>query len=244
MSQNHSSSRGVYVQTNEAGANRLVAFARAADGSLEPLGSVPTGGAGDGVAHLTSQGSIVITGDGSHVLVTNAGSGDVSLFAVSDAGLKLVHTAPTGSAPKSVAEHAGLVYVLNTGDPSLAGFRLAAGRLEEIPGARRELAEADPAQAGFSPDGTALVVTQRGTDSIAVYPVDSSGLLGEPREIPSAGPTPYGFAFTSAGTLVVTEAFGAALGKAAASSYVVGDDGLSPVPARSGTAAARSAGRS
>ena len=229
MSQNHSSSRGVYVQTNEAGANRLVAFTRAADGALSPLGSVPTGGAGDGVAHLTSQGSIVITGDGAHVLVTNAGSGDVSLFAVSDDGLTLVRPTPTGAAPKSVAEHDGLVYVLNTGDPSLAGFRLAAGRLEEIPGARRELAEADPAQAGFSPDGTALIVTQRATDSIAVYPVDSSGLLGEPREIPSAGPTPYGFAFTSAGTLIVTEAFGAARGKAAASSYVVGNDGLSPV---------------
>jgi 6-phosphogluconolactonase len=35
----------------------------------------------------------------------------------------------------------------------------------------------------------------------------------------SAGPTPYGFAFAAGDTLVVTEAFGAAKGKAAASSY-------------------------
>ena len=82
MSQSESPPRAVYVQTNEAGANRLVAFARAADGTLAPLGSFPTGGAGDGVPHLTSQGSVVISGDGAHVLVTNAGSGDVSLFAV------------------------------------------------------------------------------------------------------------------------------------------------------------------
>jgi hypothetical protein len=54
MSHTESSPRAVYVQTNEAGANRLVAFARAADGALSPLGSFPTGGTGDGIAHLTS----------------------------------------------------------------------------------------------------------------------------------------------------------------------------------------------
>jgi 6-phosphogluconolactonase len=229
MSHTESSPRAVYVQTNEAGANRLVAFARAADGALSPLGSFPTGGTGDGIAHLTSQASVVIAGDGAHVLVTNAGSGDVSLFAVSDAGLTLVHTVPTGDAPKSIAEHDGLVYVLNTGAPSLTGYRLAGGRLEALPGSRRDLAEADPAQVGFAPDGRALVVTQRGTDSIAVYPVDSAGLLGRASEMPSAGPTPYGFAFTSAGTLIVTEAFGAARGKAAASSYRLAADGVSAV---------------
>ncbi|MGH3139358.1 MAG: lactonase family protein [Gaiellales bacterium] len=229
MSRTESSPRAVYVQTNEAGANRLVAFARAADGSLSSLGSFPTGGAGDGVAHLTSQGSVVITGDGEHVLVTNAGSGDMSLFAASQAGLTLVDTVPTGAAPKSVAEHDGLVYVLNTGAPSLAGFRIAGGRIEALPGSGRELAQADPAQVGFSPDGSTLVVTQRGADSIAAYPVDSAGLLGEAREIASAGPTPYGFAFTSTGTMVVTEAFGAARGKAAASSYTLGGDGISSV---------------
>jgi 6-phosphogluconolactonase len=222
MSQTQTPPRAVYVQTNESGANRLVAFARGRDGSLEPLGSFPTGGAGDGVAHLTSQGSVVITGGGAHVLVTNAGSGDVSLFAASEAGLELVHTVPTGAAPKSVAEHDGLVYVLNTGAASLAGFRLAGGRLEPLAGSRRDLGASDPAQVGFAPDGSALVVTQRGTDSIAVFPVDSAGLLREARAIASAGPTPYGFAFTSAGTLVVTEAFGAARGKAAASSYTRG----------------------
>jgi len=229
MSRTESSPRAVYVQTNEAGENRLVAFARAIDGSLSSLGSFPTGGAGDGVAHLTSQGSVVITGDGQHVLVTNAGSGDISLFSVSDAGLTLVDTVPTGEAPKSVAEHDGLVYVLNTGVPSLAGFRIAGGRIERLPGSGRDLAQADPAQVGFSPDGSTLVVTQRAADSIAVYPVDSAGLLGASREIASAGPTPYGFAFTSTGTMVVTEAFGAARGKAAASSYTLGGDGISSV---------------
>jgi 6-phosphogluconolactonase (cycloisomerase 2 family) len=46
---------------------------------------------------------------------------------------------------------------------------------------------------------------------------------------PSAGPTPYGFAFTSGGALVVTEAFRAGKGEAAASSYIVRDGGVRSV---------------
>jgi 6-phosphogluconolactonase len=220
----------VYVQTNETGHNRLVAFSRAEDGTLSELGSYPTGGAGDGVAHLTSQGSVVLTSDGRHLLITNAGSDDLSLFEVSSGTPALVQTIPTGPAPKSVAEHAGLVYVLNTGGPSVVGFRLADGSLEPLAEATRSLAtESDPAQVGFTPDGSALVVTERGTNAIALYALDENGRLGEPQVQPSSGPTPYGFAFTRGGALVVTEAFGAELGRAAASSYVVRGGSITPV---------------
>src|SRR5919109_868246 len=124
-------SAALYVQTNEADANRVLAFRRAADGTLTDAQSHPTGGAGDGVAHLTSQGSVVLTRDGRHVLVTNAGSDELSLFAVTDGVLELVQTISTGGkAPKSAAEHDGLVYVLNTVEPSLAGFRLGRDGLE------------------------------------------------------------------------------------------------------------------
>lgn len=47
--------------------------------------------------------------------------------------------------------------------------------------------------------------------------------------MPSLGPTPYGFGFTSGGTLVVTEAFRAEKGAAAASSYAVEGDSVTPV---------------
>jgi 6-phosphogluconolactonase len=104
----------VYVQTNEADGNQVIVFRREADGSLSEIGAYPTGGRGDGKPHLTSQGSVVLTGDGSQLLVTNAGSGDVSLFAIGDDGLSLLETVATGPAPKSVAEHDGVVYVLNT----------------------------------------------------------------------------------------------------------------------------------
>jgi 6-phosphogluconolactonase len=220
----------VYVQTNEPG-NRAIAFRRGADGALEELGAYATGGAGSGAPHLQSQGSVVLDGDGRRLLVANAASGDVSVFAAAADGLELLQTVPTGgAAPTSVAEHGGLVYVLNAGDPSLAGFRLGESGLEPRPGSRRELAAgADPAQAGFSPDGAKLVVTERGTNAISFHEVRADGTLGEAQSAPSSGPTPYGFAFAGAGTLVVTEAFGAEKGKAAASSYVLANGSAAPV---------------
>jgi len=220
----------VYVQTNEPERNRVLAFRRAGDGTLTPAGGYETGGAGDGKPHLTSQGSVLLTGDGRHLLVTNAASGDLSVFAVGPDGLTLLETVRTGRAPKSVAEHAGLVYVLNTGEPSLTGFRLTGAQVQPLAGSARELAAGtDPAQVGFSPDGATLVVTQRGTNAIAVYPVAETGQLGQPQVQPSPGPTPYGFAFTGRGGLVVTEAFGAQAGKAAVSSYRITDNGAAPI---------------
>ena len=210
----------VFIQTNEAEENRVIAFRRERDGRLTTRGDVSTGGRGDGVPHLTSQGSVVITSDQDHVLVTNAGSNDVSVFSAGATPELVALVASGGSAPKSVAEHDGLVYVLNAGDHSLAGFRLSGQGLEALAHPRRELgADADPAQVGFTPDGSAVVVTDRGTNAILVYPVESDGRLGEPRRTTSAGPTPYGFTFAAGDILVVTEAFGAAKGKAAASSY-------------------------
>jgi 6-phosphogluconolactonase (cycloisomerase 2 family) len=219
----------VFVQTNDGNDNRVIVFQRGQNGALTQLASIATGGKGDGAPHLTSQGSVVLTRDGERLLVTNAGSGDVSVLAIADEP-SLVGVAPTGAAPKSVAEHDGLVYVLNSGAPSLSGFRLSEGGLEALENSQRELIpDADPAQIGFTPDGSKLVVTERGTNSIVVYPVADDGLLGEPARTPSAGPTPYGFAFAADGALVVTEAFGAEKGKAAASSYRLAGASAEPI---------------
>jgi 6-phosphogluconolactonase len=105
------------------------------------LGSYPTGGAGTGALHLPSQGSMVLSSDGASLLVANAGSNDISVFAVTSVGLELTQTIATGSGPRSLAVHSGLVYVLNTGDPSVSGLRLDGSRLTELPGSLRELAD-------------------------------------------------------------------------------------------------------
>ena len=222
----------VYLQTNDAERNEVVAFARKADGTLEPHGRFATGGQGSGTPHLTSQGSVVLSADGGHLLVTNAGSADVSVLAVAADGLTLVDLKPSGgAAPQSVAERDGLVYVLNTAEPaSVAAFRLDRDQLTVV-GEPRALSApaADPAQVGFSPDGSTLVVTERGTDSIITFAIEGDGRLGEPRVHASSGPTPYGFSFAGGDTLVVTEAFGAQTGKAAASSYRLAGGELTPL---------------
>jgi 6-phosphogluconolactonase len=217
-----------YVQTNAA-PNEVIAFRRATDGSLDLIGSVATGGEGDGTPHLQSQGSVTLTGDGQHLLVTNAASDDLSVFSVAaDGSIELRERVHTGSTPRSVDERDGLVVVLNTGEPGLASFRVHAEGIERVEGGDQTLdpSDADPAQVAFSPDGSMVVITQRGTDSIVTYEVTADGTFGASSEIASEGPTPYGFAFTSGGTLVVTEAFGAEKGAAAASSYAIEDGSL------------------
>jgi 6-phosphogluconolactonase len=229
--ENASAAGAVYVQTNEPDGNRVLTYSRDEAGGLTAASGVDTGGRGDGVPHLTSQGSVVLTGDGSRLLVANAGSDDLSVFAVADGELELLETVPMGGgAPKSVAEHAGLVYVLNTNPGSLVGFRIDDGGVARLDGSPRELAaDSDPAQVGFTPGGSALLVTDRGANSIVLFPVADDGNLGEPTVVPSSGPTPYGFAFAGEHTLVVTEAFGAEKGKAAASSYSLTGTAATPV---------------
>jgi 6-phosphogluconolactonase (cycloisomerase 2 family) len=218
----------IYVQTNDAEQNAVVAFDRGDDGKLATVGQFATGGRGSGTPHLASQSSIVVSGD--RLLVTNAGSDELSLFRVTADGLELAGRVPTGgSHPTSVAVHGELVYVLNNGSPGIAGFSL--GSLEPIEGSEQPLAaEADPAQIAFTPDGRALVVTERGTNSISTFEVDEHGVAGNLQTIASSGATPYGFDFAG-GSLVVTEAFGGEIGAAAASSYSLTDGGLRPVSA-------------
>ena len=223
----------VYVQTNDADRNEVIAFERSGDGRLTQLGRYETGGRGTGEPHLASQSSVVLSGDGAGLLVANAGSDEVSLFAVESSGLRLAgRVASGGSNPTSVAVHGDLVYVLNNGTPSVNGFRLDGGALAPVEGSERPLsADADPAQIAFSPDGSTLVVTERGTNSISTFSVGENGLAEGPATIPSSGATPYGFDFAN-GSVIVTEAFGGEAGKAAASSYSLAEPGrLAPVSA-------------
>jgi 6-phosphogluconolactonase len=227
------SNGAVYLQTNDAAKNEVVAYDRAADGSLTYAGAYETGGRGTGEPHLPSQSSVLLSESGRRLLVVNAGSGEISLFAIEAAGLQLENTVSSaGARPTSVAERGDLVYVLNNGSASIDGFTIADGRLEPLVDSKRPLSEdgADGAQIAFSPDGRTLVVTERGTNSISAYAVDERGYADGPTTIPSAGQTPYGFDFTGGGALVVTEAFGGDIGKAAASSYAVAGPGeLKPV---------------
>lgn len=221
----------VYVQTNGADNNEVVVFKRSAHGRLERLDSYLTGGKGSGSPHLPSQGSVVLS-EG-RLLVTNAGSDDVTLFSVD--GGRLAHrdrVSSGGTTPRSVAVHAGLVYVLNTGDePRIAGFTVEGKRLVAVPRSTRSLGPgSDPAQIAFSPDGRTLLITDRASDSIHAFAIGDDGVAQGVVKHRSSGSTPYGFDVTLDGVVVVTEAAGAQVGKASASSYKLnGGVGLAPV---------------
>ena len=221
----------VFVQTNEA-KNRVLVFPRGKDGALEDPTAYETGGAGSAMPHLTSQGSVIASRDRRFLLVGNDASNQVSVFRVDGTRLDRVAVVDAGGeAPRSLTERDGIVYVLNTAKAGIASFRLSDETAGPMVDAQTPLSapDADPAQIGLSPDGRALVVTERGTDAIEVFPVREDGSLGEPTSFPSSGETPYGFAFASNGALVVTEAFGARSGAAAASSYRLEAGSLRPV---------------
>ncbi|HEX9598609.1 MAG TPA: beta-propeller fold lactonase family protein [Gaiellaceae bacterium] len=218
----------VYVQTNDADHNEVVVFARRSGGELERLGSHLSGGKGSGEPHLPSQSSIVLDGD--RLFLTNAGSDDVSLFALEgDQAALLDRVASGGSTPRSIAVNGDRVYVLNTGgEPNVAGFALDGDRLVAVEGSTRR-AGSDPAQVAFSPDGRTLLVTDR-ADKIYAFAIDGDGRAQDKVTHESSGATPYGFDLREDGVLVVTEAAGAQVGKASASSYKLGGPAqLAPV---------------
>jgi 6-phosphogluconolactonase len=214
----------VYVQTNDAGANEVIAFRGGTDGRIERSGAYSTGGKGTGKPHLASQSSVVLAGD--RLFVANAGSSDVSVFATHGDGLTLEDRFDSGgSMPTSIAVHGTTIAVLNAGgEPNVSVFD--DGKLL----ASCTLSGSDPAQVSFSPDGGTLVVTDRATDSIHVFAVENGRIADRPVTHSSSGATPYGFDFTPNGTLVVTEAAGAQVGKASASSYALaGPAKLKPI---------------
>ena len=215
----------VYTQTNAADGNEVVAFSQTASGSVREAGRFPTGGSGTG-SGLGNQGAVVVAGG--RLFATNAGSNDVSVFAIGRGGrLRLLDRLSSGGRrPVSVAVHRGLVYVANAGGRgSISGYRLRQdGQLVRLPGSRRRLSGmpgSGAAQIGFSPSGRTLVVTERETDLIDVYRVRRDGRTTGPATQRSFGTTPFGFAFTPRGHLIVSEAFDAAANGSATSSYTL-----------------------
>src|SRR5947207_9363250 len=79
----------VFTQSNDSGGNRVLVFDRHHDGTLVAAGSYTTGGTGTGTA-VGSQGALVLTDSGHLLVAVNAGSNDVSLFAVRRERLRLL----------------------------------------------------------------------------------------------------------------------------------------------------------
>ncbi len=126
--------------------------------------------------------------------------------------------------PVSVSVFGNLVYVVNNNSNNISGFTLSSsGQLSPIANSSRPLSGSGvgPAEIQFSPDGEALVVTEKNTNLIDTYGVGTNGVATGPATHPSHGAVPFGFAFAQHGTLVVSEA-----AVSAASSYHVSGEGV------------------
>ncbi|HEX2571836.1 MAG TPA: beta-propeller fold lactonase family protein [Polyangia bacterium] len=227
-------SGAVYVMNNDAQGNAVLVFERAPDGALVASGSYRTGGRGTSGA-LESQGALRLSHDQRWLFAVNAGSNEISVFAVQPGGLRLVDkVASGGDVPISLTACRHLLYVLNAGGGgNITGFYLTpSGRLYRIPGSTRPLSNRGvghaptPAEISFSPDGRQLVVTERTSNLILTYAVGAFGLPSAPVAHRSSGEMPFGFEFTPGGALVVSESFGGAPGAGAVSSYALGRGGL------------------
>ena len=198
---NHSP-HAVFIMSNSADQNEVIAFAQAAEGTLTESGRFPTGGRGSGGNNdpLESQGSLTLSQDRSLLFAVSAGSGEISVFRVHGSALVLSDKVRSeGSEPNAIAQHGSLVYVLNTGGSSnVAGFVLEGDHLHYINNSLSFLSTntSGAASIAFSPDGTLLAVTERLTNDIDVFKVQADGTLSPIVINPSSGPgAPFSVSF-------------------------------------------------
>lgn len=232
----------VFVQTNDPAGNAVVAYERAADGSLSEAGTYPTGGLGgalDGavVDRLASQGALTLDRDAGLLYAVNAGSDTVTVFAVRGKQLLRRQIVPSGGDfPVSVTVHDRVVYVLNArGGGSVQGYVRLGTKLRPVDHWNRGLGldpeatpefVSTPGEVAFNPDGSKLLVTTK-TNGHAVLVFDVrrfGGLSHEPvvNELP--GTVPFAMSFDEAGHLVLAEAAGAV------ATFAIGSDGtLTPI---------------
>ncbi|QWT21330.1 lactonase family protein [Bacillus sp. NP157] len=242
-------SPALYVMSNDIQANSVAVLKRNFFGGLDKVAVVPTGGKGVGVGTtapppdpLGSQNALLKSEDGRLLFATNAGSNQVSVFAILGSRLQLIDVVGSGGVyPVSLAQHGNQLYVLNSAGTSVVTtFRIApAGNLiasgTRVVGTDAPLVGNQPnvgmtpAQVQLTPDGKFLAVSVKDASAkgwFELFAVGRDGsLAADPVITPSNDPQPFGFDFDARGHLITSQA-----ATSSASSYVVNRDGtLDPV---------------
>lgn len=208
----------VFTMNNAAAANHVIVFDRAEDGGLTRVDSVATGGRGSGphpvfgTDPLESQDAVILSSDNRFLFVVDAGSSEVTSFRVRSGGAltRVSRVSSGGQMPVSLAHHGSLLYVVNAGGGgSISGFRVASdGALTPIAGSTRPLSGAaapGPGSIRIAPGGRFLVVTEKPTNLLVMYPLGTDGLPGARTVVPAPGPTPFGADFDPSGRYILTE---------------------------------------
>ncbi len=223
----------VYVMTNDASKNEVLAYERGSDGSFYSIGSYETGGRGSGgtTDPLESQGALTLSQDHSLLFAVNAGSGTVSSFAVKGDRLVLVDREPTdGAEPVSVAQFGSFVYVLNQG--AYGGVTVFSvdgqGHLTQVSKSAFLLSNtgAGGASVSVSPNGQFLVVVERLSNNIDTFHILPDGTLSAITTIPSQNPGAFSAIFSQGGQMLVSETGPASAADGSTiSSYNINSDG-------------------
>jgi 6-phosphogluconolactonase len=222
----------VYAMTNGDGGNMVVAYHRAADGTLTLAGTFATGGLGETTEPgdaLGGSNPLIMSPDQRWLFAVNAGSNSISVFQVNaDDSLTLVDDPPVSSGgefPVSLTLYKNLLYVLNSGgDGNITGFTLDTnGHLTPLAGSTRslDLGLSNPpfflnsaAQVGFTPSGDKLVITVKGAvlmppdPKILIYNIKPNGLPSKNPVTNDKIPVPFGFVFDDLNNLIVAQPFG------------------------------------
>ena len=228
----------VYMLSNDATQNEINEFTRAADGSLTPFGSFPTGGAGAG-AGLGDQGALAFDSTHNLFFAVNAGDNSISeLQLETDGTINLLSKiASGGSTPNSITVNGSSVYVLNAGSetvaPNISGFTVDPAGLVALKNSTASLtgaATVGGAEILFVAGGSALVVTERLSNNIDVFaltsgvPTSTSPTMVFAEPGPSdgvPGSEPLGFSLTAGGDIVVSEAWSGTAGLSSSSTFSV-----------------------
>lgn len=220
----HDTVGAVFVQTDDPSHNAVIAYNRAADGTLTRAGTYGTGGkgaqlAGAVVDPLASQGALTLDRSRNLLFAVNGGSDTLTVFGVHGSRLDVRQVLGThGDVPVSVSVVGNLAYVLNARDGgSITGYRLLGGTVVPLPGSTRQLNLADngnpeflqtASQVAITPDGRAVVVATKTHGTLVTFPLDRSGRPAAAPVVTTSGAVPFALSFDRGGRLVVIDASG------------------------------------
>lgn len=228
----------VFVMSNNADRNQVIAFEQLNDGTFVERSRYDTHGRGSGGVNdpLESQGSLNLSADHSILFAVNAGSGSITVFRVSGGTLYFADKEPSGgSQPVATAQWQNLVYVLNSGGAgSVVGFRLdGSGRLHQIENSTAFLSAnaTGGSSISISPDGQTIAVVERLSNNIDTFHINSDGTLAPVVVNPSPGAGAFSGRFAPDGKLLVSETglAGAVDGSAISSYSVLPNGALSAI---------------
>lgn len=202
----------IFVMTNDNVKNEILTYQRSYDGQFVVRERVATGGRGSGgqTDPLQSQGALTISGDHTLLFAVNSASGTVSSFHLLNGVPAFVDQEDSGGAfPIAVTEHNGIVYVLNAGGSgAVVAFKAdGLGRLHEIQNSSTFLTSLNSGASSISvsPNGEWLIVMEKVTNSIDVFPLRPDGTLGTVVNNKSVTPGVFATVFTPNGQLIVSE---------------------------------------